>query len=388
MEGRQATGGGHGERFHGRGGPRATVRTLGRLAAALTCCLFVLGGRAAEPALGWNRAGHYATALIAWRLLGPGETRKRLSELLERHPHRSLFLDDDRPSGVDPDEWRFVRAAQWPDWVGRAAGPRISAEDAARIRKEHHRSSWHYVNLPIVHPDDAGRFSEQKLRESVLSPALDERGEPRHLLAALERVSREYRDESLDGARRAVALSWVLHLTADLHQPLHSCTLLASEKTAPPDGFLPPGGDRGGNRSVVRTQFGAAKPQPLHAVWDGHYLSDADYAEVRDQVARWLAEPKPAADGAPRPDEPSALVWAQESYELAKRYAYRDGPRWLAAAPLPLDADKRAADDLDAPAVSPAYLRQVELVSQRQLHLAGRRLARSLEPAAASVPAR
>ncbi len=102
----------------------------------------------------WYRAGHWGVAYLAWRGLDGTERRVELVELLRRHPHAESFLRADRPEGVDPDEWMFVQAANWPDWVAAPTGPGISEAEGAGIRRTYYRPAGHFVNLPIVHPDD------------------------------------------------------------------------------------------------------------------------------------------------------------------------------------------------------------------------------------------
>lgn len=345
------------------------------LAGALACALlFVL--MTSRTGWAWHRSGHYACALVAWKRLKETGEHEKISQLLRRHPHCELFLDAERPPGVDADEWRFVRAAQWPDWVAQPTGRELSEEQAAAIVRDYHRQSWHFVNLPYFHPDEESRKGESELREAALWPGLTPKGEPRHILAAIDVMSREYRDEELSLKRRAVALAWLMHLAADVHQPLHCCSLIATSKVVGPEEFAPPSGDRGGNRLAVRVSPTDLNSATLHAVWDGYYLRQHSYGELRDEVNGWYAT---HGDHPAKGESGDPWNWAKESFEIAQTDVYHDGDRWLQAAPLPPDSDSAKLREIDAPALSKQYLEKVERISRERLWLAGRRLAELLE---------
>ena len=67
------------------------------------------------------------------------------------------------------------------------------------------------------------------------------------------------------------ALSWLIHLIGDIHQPLHCVTHITSQHPAPE-------GDRGGNSFKLK-----GTPNNLHSVWDSsvsfqHNLDDSALA--------------------------------------------------------------------------------------------------------------
>ena len=68
------------------------------------------------------------------------------------------------------------KASTWSDWV------RGSREEGV---KEYSRGVWHYVDLPLIHPNDIGKFDEADIRKQILLPELDKNGEPRHAWARL-----------------------------------------------------------------------------------------------------------------------------------------------------------------------------------------------------------
>ena len=121
--------------------------------------------------------------------------------LLKAHPACEKWDGDllDSPT-IDRNKALFMLAAAFPD--------------DARIGqfKKFDRPSWHYVNF---------RYTPNQPLTDVMATA-PFNGKP---LDALEANLRMYRDSKADVADRAVALSWILHLTGDITQPLHVTAL-------------------------------------------------------------------------------------------------------------------------------------------------------------------
>jgi hypothetical protein len=187
------------------------------------------------PAFAWGTEGHKASAAITADRLCPAAALA-VQELLD---------------GMTVEE-----ASTWPDRVRRES------------RWEHARD-WHYINI-----GDEAPFS-----------ALIE-GAPGHgrLLSAIRENLALLADERAGGVRRREALSWVVHLVGDLHQPLH---VGRSE-------------DRGGNTISVRFQ---GQEMSLHELWDGALLRSAGLRP--DDYHRSL---EPLA-------ELGAAAWAQGTLE-------------------------------------------------------------------------
>src|SRR5262249_2944344 len=84
-------------------------------------------------------------------------------------------------------------------------------------------------------------------------------GDPKDINAvqALKLCMTRLKDQNTSGAKKAVYLCWVLHLVADIHQPLHAPSLYSKGR------FNQLGGDHGGNSIHVK-QGGK-----LHSFWDG-----------------------------------------------------------------------------------------------------------------------
>src|SRR5205085_2765596 len=107
-----------------------------RMRMILALALLVLLG---SPALAWNEKGHMVVARLAWRQLTEKQ-RDQVVATLKKHPHYEEFLAAQKPDGFSEDEWVFLRAATWSDWV-----------------RNHHAADfnhgpWHYINYPVVPP--------------------------------------------------------------------------------------------------------------------------------------------------------------------------------------------------------------------------------------------
>lgn len=159
----------------------------------------------------------------------------------------------------------LAEAALWPD----------------RIRGEArwaHTRDWHYLNIG----DDA-----------PFSTLLE--GAPGHgqLLRAIRANLALLNDESIPGAARGEALGFVLHLVADLHQPLH---VGRSE-------------DRGGN--TIDVSFDGQVTN-LHRLWDGVLLRSGG---LRQDDYRRSLEPLVLL-GADNWERGTLEDWAEESRRL------------------------------------------------------------------------
>ncbi|HXJ32957.1 MAG TPA: S1/P1 nuclease [Candidatus Eisenbacteria bacterium] len=295
----------------------------------------------ARPAHPWGCDGHHVVALLAWAELSP-RARDGATELLGAHPIAAEHRGCERPS-------RNVLAAvsTWAD----------------AIRDDEPKTApWHYVNVPL----DAAR---SELRRGCRFGNC--------ILSALQREIDVLRS-SASGAERARALRFVVHLVADLHQPLHATT----------------NGDRGGNCLPVawfdaapHAIAGGEKYDPnLHEVWDVQL--------VRDLMRREGGSPGTLAD-ALRSRRRATLrravaapvdvdTWAWEAHEVGVRAAYG-----RLSARVPREPDGRLDSCLDADDVGrrmlrlgahvdAAYVDAVEAMLEEQLTAAGGRLARVL----------
>lgn len=209
-----------------------------RLTLTLLATLFVF------HALPWGKTGHRVVGLIAERHLTK-KARKNVEKILgnETLAEVSNFMD-------------FIRSDS----------------------KYDHMAPWHYATIPDgLSYEEAGTPMEGDIIQTI-----------NRLI--LELKTKRFTDED-----EAFALKLLVHLVADIHQPLHVGT----------------GEDKGGNE--VRVDY-FWKSSNLHKVWDtgmidGQQLSYTEYASWIDHVTK-----------SQRQDwqKDSVLDWAYESV------SYRD----------------------------------------------------------------
>jgi hypothetical protein len=317
----------------------------------------------ARPAAAWNGVGHMTVAKIAYDDLSEAQ-KKQVLKLLARHPHYATYLTQKRPGAVPVQEWVFLRAATWPDYV---RGPMKPAKpDPAVVR--YHRPDDHFADFPVFTRDAKAEFVA-KIRAI---PA-------RHdVICALKQRVTELGLPTAADDDRAVALCWLLHMTGDIHQPLH-CASLFTEK-------LLPKGDFGGN--AIGFRFGPKKaPQRLHTFWDGllGVTSDGELGEIKDtpehaeeayKLASLKAQALTKALSRNGVDELKTRRefkdWAAESHELARKVAYADGKVAALAVKVPAFPKPVPATVPEEPT---GYSKKAQAVADRRGAVAGYRLA-------------
>jgi len=162
-----------------------------------------------------------------------------------------------------------------------------------------------------------------------------------HVVSELATFSRRVAAAGSAATDRVDALSWLIHLCGDIHQPLHCATRRSA---------LHPNGDRGGNAFRLR---GSARN--LHSLWDSSVdvSGGASEPELAQRILRDHPRQSFAADLAVTDFE----RWARASYQIARDVVYTI--RENSSRP---------------PAPSNAYLRTMERQGQRQAALAAYRL--------------
>lgn len=283
------------------------------------------------PCLAWNDKGHMVIARLAWQELTPAE-RSKVYQILQRHPHFAEFHKEKKPDGYTEEEWVFLRAATWSDWV--RGGP---AE-----RRKYHMGPAHYINLAIIAPG------------YVFNPPSPAQQNVLTQLAASKLIARNGNQED-----RAVHLCWVFHLVGDLHQPLHCVTFYSPRF---------PKGDRGGN--LARAKIPNRGSIQLHSFWDdllgsgtsvssiGSAVLEAEkmYQEKTELINKELTQHKKPED------------WVREGYEMARRFAYLDGKL------NPANEDDKPKE-ADLPVLPDDYAKNAGMVARYAVAKAGKRLA-------------
>lgn len=284
----------------------------------------------------WNERGHMLVAAVAYERLDPA-VRQRVAALLRRNPDYRKWVQGVRAS--ERARIAFLRAATWPDAIKNAPGytndtPQQSGADAARnIGYADHLQHryWHYVDLPFSTDGTALVPPEEPNAATQIARLRD----------ALPRAS------GLPAGIRSYDLVWLLHLVGDVHQPLHATSRFTEGQ---------PQGDHGGNLVAL-----CADPcrEKLHTFWDEALGSGENLpAVVRAAAALPPADAQDAAVA-------DAQQWIEQSFRLAQAVVY--------VPPVGPGAGPYALDD--------AYRQQARSVAQRQVALAGARLANLLNTA-------
>jgi hypothetical protein len=327
----------------------------------------------AADAFAWNSPGHMTVAMIAYRRLSDRQ-KQQVAEVLQKHPHYEKYLTENLPAGADKDEWVFVMASTWPDWVRPA--PIGEPPKNPAISKKYHRSYWHYITINYVpppdkkHPDRAG-FVPKPTPDRATTAPTTEPTERFNLVEAMADSMTKLSSPGTDPEQKAVALAWLEHLIGDVHEPMHTISEFTPQY---------PAGDKGGNDQAIRYN---GKVLPLHTFWDD-ILTSIDYkteAPVPYPIIDFLAT-RIAADplnGSDRLRELKANTtfdaWARESHDCAVAFVYLNGT--LETAPIADYRSKKITAD-DVPGLPVGYETTARQLSERRIALAGYRLAEKL----------
>lgn len=290
----------------------SAVRKRGKVLAAALVAVLAL---LPTPAAAWWDYGHKTIARIAMLDVSP-RTRAEINRLV-----RSANLLETPICATATIEDLSV----WPDCI-RSMGDRFS-----------YTSTWHYQNVNVCRPFDQR------------TPCRD----GNCVSAQVERNLRLLKDRTLPVRERVAALAFLVHFVGDMHQPMH----------------VGDRGDLGGNRfpayySRIRSN--------LHSIWDGYLAERAissPSAEARG-IARDFAGQRTALR------EGTVEAWAQEGWEVSRRYAY--------GSMLP----DPCADQLpEPPVLGQMQIAELIPVVRQQIARGGLRLARLLDEAFAPQPA-
>lgn len=310
--------------------------------------------------MAWNAVGHMAVARRAYDELDKPQ-KDAIARILAQHPHYKEFLAKNFPGEGSLDEWVFLRAAAWPDWVrpGKEGKPRPTTIT------RYHRADDHFVDIPLVlFPTNKTPLQGQELGAD---------SEKANTITALRQRLSELRAKNTVDEDKAIALCWLLHLVGDLHQPLHCATLISPQY---------PRGDQGGNSFALRVN---GRPWRLHTFWDELLGEDPDYTSETAEhdlmlykaaiaAAELMRDPVNRRENLPVLQlHPYLTDWARESFDLARTVAYRNGA--LQGVALAFGEDPPG----DAPEAGATYESQARDVARQRVALAGYRLADRLK---------
>jgi hypothetical protein len=289
------------------------------------------------PSYGWNRTGHRAIALIAYRQLDDA-TRQKVAALLRKNPlAHDLWTGKKINSDTDPAADAFLQASTFPDDV----------RPPSLFSAEFHHPLHHYVSF---------RYSPRDEGENIGAPPTDEESLLTTYPAYLATL--KSRQADVNDAKKAIALCWIFHQEGDIHQPLHALSRYSNAF---------PQGDRGGNLVHPFPNPRGSRPysKNLHAYWDD-MLGDDDvvktFEALSERVEVVMSEFPRARFRKAELDELDVRTWCQESVEAARETVYRD-----------LDPEVSSYEELPV-----AYEAEAQKLARRRIALAGYRLAELL----------
>jgi len=246
------------------------------------------------PVSAWAQIGHHVIPVMAFNLLSDSE-RAELIAILRTHPR---FAEDfTPPEGTrDLDRWYIGRAGYWPDV-------------ARRLGEQWDRPTWHSeLGWTLIIGDEA--TMDIPSPPGPLPPDATLKTQNLYASQAIELCRRVLADTSQPNEMRAVAVTWLAHLVADIHQPCHSGAMYV-EKAFPE-------GDRNANKIPVR------QASSLHSAWDGLLGRQYDRDAVNRQVAEIASDAELMANGRMAAVDLDPLTWIRESREAAIRATYTD----------------------------------------------------------------
>jgi hypothetical protein len=230
----------------------------------------LLAAWAATPARAWCNDGHRVVGYLAEERLTPAALAV-VRQLLGPAAHLSDY-----------------DVASW-------------ADDVKQSRPE--TRPWHYVNIPL---EAAGYDAARDCAHGDC------------VVTRVEMLARLAGDRGKSDAERGEALRFLVHLVADLHQPLH-CAERANRAGVR---------DKGGNLRTVLVP-GQDAPTNLHAVWDTSLVMEAEGVEDAITYAQRLGR-SIRPDDARRWEKGTVTSWADEAHRVAADAVYRgvnaDGP--------------------------------------------------------------
>jgi len=268
------------------------------LAAVLSC--------SAISAVAWNASGHMQISVSAFDRLEP-QLQDRVVALLRQHPrYRQDFLalmplSIREASDSIRGRWLVAFAGTWPD-VARNFVHVSGRKQREQLAEKYNRPRWHYINRPVFLTPEDRKALAPKIRPEPIHWQAERPRLSLNLLQALDFLMQTQLDPDTTASEQGLYLSWILHLVADLHQPLHDASLYARR--------VFPRGDRGGNDLLVEDDVS------LHWLWDSALGKE-------ENVNRLPPMPLPArASGENEMSLERIDLWSQTAHHLAASRVY------------------------------------------------------------------
>jgi len=261
----------------------------------------------------------------------------------------------------------FIECARWPD------DSKFTPRDML---------TWHSARWPVVASDapPQARAAAEARKGRPAGQALEALALNDAMLANPESTP----------AERALGLCWVLHIVGDIHEPMHVSDLFSKDF---------PTGNAAATTSYVMDPV-TESPIPLHVLWDSNVLRTPTLAEV-DRNAKALVKKYPRSafpelKAHPVGDPDAFREWARGSHQIAVDWAYdletlpdpnKDQPAEKLVQNMINFILNGVSPVKEAPPLPAGYWERLQSTSERQLTLAGYRIADLLISAANQIEA-
>ena len=312
----------------------------------------------APGARAWDHPGHMLTAAIAFSEIERArpELIEKLGQLFLKHPDTAPFwVAAGEAKGKERVRRMFIECARWPD------DSKFTPRDLL---------TWHSARWAVVAKDAP---------PEAKAAAASRKGEP--VGQALEALALNYgmvANVEATPPERAFGLCWVFHIVGDIHEPMHVSDLFSKDF---------PTGNAAATTSYVMDPV-TNSAIPLHILWDSNVLRVPTLEEVdRNAQAFMKKYPRsslPELKSAPVGDPNAFAKWAKATHQIAVDWAFD-----LQTLPDPnrnQPADKLVQNMVNfilngvspvktAPPLPAGYWEKLQSTSERQLTLAGYRIA-------------
>lgn len=223
-------------------------------------------------AFSWDSTGHRVIAQIAYAHLTP-TVKNKIDQLTQ-------LLDQNYPPPS-----RFLFASTWAD--------QIKNDDVSAF------NSWHFINYPFSNDNTALRQPEYQ-----------------NVVWAIAQSQKVLQSTKANNYEKAIFLRFLLHFAGDAHQPLHCAELYNKEF---------PEGDGSGNLYPIKDN----NSPNLHAYWDqglGLFRMYGKRYPLTNRETGTLAakiqQDYPLNYFGNQATDINPVDWAQQSFVLAKNFAY------------------------------------------------------------------
>ncbi|MDR3492294.1 MAG: S1/P1 nuclease [Gammaproteobacteria bacterium] len=241
----------------------------------------------------WNAVGHMVVANIAYQNLQPAVRTKvdaMVADLNKEYPYIT----------------HFSQLGPWPD--------------ALRSQRIESFTHWHYVDLAI----------------SGDGTPIKNIADTDNAIWAINKIEPVLKNVKANPYEHARFLAFLVHIVADIHQPLHTVARITAAY---------PSGDKGGNLYIIKYPAQNPHVMPLHKLWDeGFELFNNDTSTTHiDALTNQITAQYPIQYFGSKVTELTAADWAKEGVELAPALVYST-PENEVPSPMYITLGKQTAE--------------------------------------------